>query len=487
MKKQKKSLTRNAIFYIIYNIMNIVFPLLTGIYSAQILTPDSIGMVESAKNLVQYFVILSFLGIPTYGLREISKFKEDKEELNKIYSELMVINFISTCVFFLIYLLLIIMIPRYNQNILLYFIVGILILLNFFNNSWLYEGLEEFKYISIRNIVFKILSFLCLIIFVRNPNDYLWYASITVIGTAGNYVLNIINSKKIVKFSTKKICLKRHLKSIFYLVFVNLAIEIYSLVDITMLDILCQNRNVAFYSYGMKIYKILIQVLNSFTIVVVPKLAQYYKEKNIKMYNVLLSKTLKILILLSIPLIAGIYVESDIFVTFLYGEEYITSSCVLKILSIALLISPIGYLLGSRVMLVTNNENKMIIPVMVGAIINAILNYNLIPCYKEMGAAFASVLSELSVMSVYLILSKRYFHLEEIWNTLEKVIISCIIMLLYLTIINNFLNVNVFNSTIIIIGAIIIYFGVLCLFKEETTVEYAQKLKKKFVKKEKII
>ena len=161
MKKQKKSLTRNAIFYIIYNIMNIVFPLLTGIYSAQILTPDSIGMVESAKNLVQYFVILSFLGIPTYGLREISKFKEDKEELNKIYSELMVINFISTCVFFLIYLLLIIMIPRYNQNILLYFIVGILILLNFFNNSWLYEGLEEFKYISIRNIVFKILSFLC--------------------------------------------------------------------------------------------------------------------------------------------------------------------------------------------------------------------------------------------------------------------------------------------------------------------------------------
>ena len=190
MTKKKKSLTKNALFYIMYNVLNIVFPLLTGIYSARILTPDSIGMVESARNLVQYFVILSFLGIPTYGLREISKYKNDKKELNKIYSELMTINFISTLFFLVIYLILIFGVSKYSGNIILYLLVGMLIFLNFFNNSWLYEGLEEFQYISLRNLFFKIFAFIFLVVTVRNENDYLFYASITIVGTAGNILFS---------------------------------------------------------------------------------------------------------------------------------------------------------------------------------------------------------------------------------------------------------------------------------------------------------
>lgn len=476
MSNKNKSLTINSIYYLMYNVLNVIFPFLTGIYVARILLPDVIGQVETARNLVQYFVIFSFLGIPTYGLREISKNRNDKIKISKIYSELMIINCISTMIFCIIYINLIFFIPKYTENLLLYLIVGISLVLNLFNNSWLYEGLEEFKYISLRNLAFKIISFVILIIFVRDSNDYLIYASITVMGTAGNYILNIINSKKFVRFTIKDLDLKQHMSSIMYLVVVNLAIEIYSLVDITMLGIFCDNDTVAFYSYGIKIYKIILQVVNTFTMVLVPRISLYYKENKIKEFNELLTKTLKLIIITTVPMIIGINFTSSYLITKIYGYEYIRSVMVLNILSLNLLISPIGYLLGSRVLLATNNEKRMVIPVIIGAICNVIGNYFLIKQYKEIGAAISSVSSEFIVMSVYLLLGKTYFKLNSTKNSIIKIIGTCIVMIIYLIIINK-LNCDMFVITILqIIGACIIYVVGLILLKEKVVCSYMNKI-----------
>ena len=100
MIETKKSLSKGGLYYLIYNVLNLAFPFLTGIYVSRILLPDSIGLVEAARNLAQYFVVLSFLGIPTYGLREIAKTRNDVNERNRVFSELFCINFISTCIFF---------------------------------------------------------------------------------------------------------------------------------------------------------------------------------------------------------------------------------------------------------------------------------------------------------------------------------------------------------------------------------------------------
>ena len=464
---QKKSLIKNSIFYLLNNVLNVLFPFITGIYVTHILLPSTIGQVETARNFVQYFVTFSFLGIPTYGLREISKNRNDKEKLNKIYSELMVINAISTIIFCILYIILIFTIPRYNSNIELYLIVGISLVMNFFNNSWLYEGLEEFKYISVRNLLFKIISFLLLISLVKTSDDYLIYALITIIGTAGNYILNIMNSKKIIKFSLHNLNLKQHMSSIAYLVVVNLAIEIYSLVDITMLGIFCDNDTVAFYSYGVKIYKILLQVVNTFTMVLVPRISLYFKEKKMDEFNSLITKTIKVIITITIPMIIGINFTSSYLITKIYGMEYIRSAVVLNILSLILLISPIGYLLGSRVLLVANKEKKMIIPVSIGAFVNVIGNYILIDNYREIGAAIASVLSEIIVMIVYITLGKEYFKLNTLKETIGKISCAIFFMTIFLFFTSK-LNLKPLCNTILqIIGASIIYFTILYELKED--------------------
>ena len=472
---KKSSLTINSIFYLIYNILNVFFPLITSIYVSHILLPSYIGLVESARNFTSYFVILAYLGIPTYGIREIAKCKT-YENRSKIYSELMIINSISTFTFLLLYFVLVLSIPMFREYFFLYLITGVAIALNFLNNSWLYEGLEKFKFISIRNLVFKVISFMLLIFLVKNENDYLWYTAILVIGTAGNYLLNIIQSHKFVKFSFKNIELKQHLKPILYLVVVYFAIEIYSLVDITMLGFWCDNETIAYYSYGLRIFKICIQILNTFTIVIVPRIAFFYKREDYDSYNRIITNTFKIIVMLSIPMIIGIYFVSDYLLTFIYGSSYINSAPVLKILSINLLFSPIGYLLGSRVLLVTSNENKMIIPVILGAIINVILNSFLIQLYQEIGASIASVISEFFVMLIYIFISHKLFKLNNCFKSFLLITISSILMLFFL-LLSRMMNLEPYIIVIIqIIGSLIIYFGSLLLMREEFVSYYFNKI-----------
>ena len=276
----KTSLSKNAVFYLIYNLLNVLFPFITGIYAARVLLPTDIGQVEVARNISNYFITFSLLGIPTYALRECSKLRSDKDGLSKLFSELFIINTLSVSAFLVLYFSLIISVPAYRENLPLFLITGFGITLNYLYVSWLYEGLERFDFISIRNIIFKALCFVLLIVFVHGSKDIYIYAAISVFGTAGNYLINFVFAKRYVRFTFSNLNLKKHVKPIIILALTYLAIELYSMVDITMLGWFCSKESVAFYVYASRIKSILLQIFNTFTIIVVPRLVLYFKNKN---------------------------------------------------------------------------------------------------------------------------------------------------------------------------------------------------------------
>jgi len=485
----KKSLTKNSLYYLFYNILNIAFPFATGIYVARVLLAGAIGEVTYAQNIANYFVIFAFLGIPTYGLREIAKVRDNKTELNKLYSELFIINLLSTITFSVAYIVLIFSVPAFRNNYPLYLITGLSIAINTLNIDWLYEGLEEYKLISIRNLLFKILSFVLLIIFVRNPNDYLIFAAISVVGTSGNYIFNAVYSRKLVHFTSKGLNLKRHMKSVLTLTVVNLAIEISTMVDTTMLGAMCDKETVAYYGYGSKIKGILLQIINSFTIVLVPRISLYFKQKKLKEYNDLLTKALRIIILLAVPMIIGIWFTGDYLITKIYGDDFIRSSTVLKVLSFNLLISPIGYLLGSRVMLASDHESRMPWCVGVGAVINASLNACLIPIYAETGATIASVISELVTTIVYVIAAQKFFKLGSITHTVISTLAAGTVISLFLFGVTWIPTKEWVILVIQIVGAVVLYFGTLLLTKEGIVTSYLKEFisKMKHQKKEPVV
>lgn len=475
-----KSLTKNSIFYFIYNILNMVFPFFTSMYVARVLSPTSIGEVAYAQNIVSYFSILAFLGLPTYGLREISKARNNYDELSKLFSELFLINLASTIVFSLAYYGMIFSSVVFKENLLLYSVVGVTVILNMLNISWLYEGLEEFRYVTIRNAMFKFLMFALLLLSVKEENDIIPYATITVVGVAGNNIVNIIHSRKFVKFEVKDLNLSRHMKSIFMLVVVNIAIEIYSLIGTSLLGVLSTKESVAYYSYAGRVNSILKQVTNTFTMVLVPRIALYYGEGKITEFNQLLTKVLKIIVLLAIPMIIGMQFTADFLFCQLFGDNYIRSAFVERILCFGLLISPIGYLLGSRVMLVSGHEDKMVVCVTAGAIVNTVCNYCLIQVYGEIGAAIAAIISEIVVAVLYVNFGRKVFHLFDLKSSFVNVGFSSAMMAAYLWVVTVILKPSWFLLLLQVVGAACIYAIVLTFMKDTIFCEYSKRLFSRF-------
>lgn len=476
-----KSIVKNSFFYMIYNLLNMLFPFVISIYVSHILTPVSIGEVDYARNIVSYFSILAFLGIPTYGLREISRIRNDTDELNKVYSELFTINLITTIVFSSLYFIYVFVFCR--ESIVLYLVVGIIVVANAINISWLYEGLEEFQFISIRNAVFKLIMFVFMVVFVKEENNIIPYALITVIGIVGNNMFNIIYSKRFVHLSFQHLNLKRHLKSILFLAAVNLAIEIYTLVDTTMIGKMTTKDHVAFYTYAGKTNVMLRQVTNTITYVLVPRITQYYNEQRMNDFNKLISKGFKAILIISIPIIIGIQYTSEFLFQFVFGGDYIASGIVEKVLCLTIVISPIGYLLGSRIMLVTNNEKKMVIVVGIGAIVNVIGNLLLIPRYYEFGAAVASVISELVIMIIYVMLGKKYIRLFAWARSVMCCIAASIAEFVFLLIVSLEFDDSLIIICLKVIGSILLYLSILFILKEDIITNYSHSIINRFFKR----
>lgn len=468
-QNKKPSLTRNTIFYIIFSVLNALFPFLMSLYVARILQSDAIGNVSYALNIVTYFSIFAFVGIPTYGMREVAKCRNDKTSLNKLFTELLIINTITTTVSLGVYLILVFAVPAFNgEHLALYLFCAILIGLNYFNVAWLYEGFEKFALNAIVNIITKVISFIFLILFVKSDEHQLIYAILSVVGLSGYYLATFFFFPKYVKFDFKGLQFARHLKPILFLVVVNLAIEIYSLLDITMIGaIMTESKSpVTYYKYAHQIQKTLLMVVNAFTIVIVPRLSMLYKQEKYDEYNSLIYRTLTLILIFSIPMFIGILFTSDQLTVWIYGDEYIACSDILKILSANIIISPIGYLLGSRVCLTANKEKYMPIAVGAGALINIGLNTWFINWIGEKGAAIASVCSELCVLIVYLIFSHKYFKLKPDFKNLLKILLALAVMTGYLLLMH-FLIKNITLKIILeIIGAIIIYFLTLLIVRE---------------------
>ena len=213
----QKSLVKNSIFNIIYTVANILFPFVTSVYVSRILLPAGVGKVAAAQNLASYFVTLAALGLPSYGVREFAKVREDEKRKNSLFTELITLNLISTTVAVVAYAAFLIYNNGFKGEWALYICCGLTICFNYLNIDWIYQGLEEYGYITVRSIVIKLLSLVLLFVFVRSRKDYVAYALLTSLALGGNYIFNVIHARKMVRFSFENLNIKRHIKTVLYI------------------------------------------------------------------------------------------------------------------------------------------------------------------------------------------------------------------------------------------------------------------------------
>lgn len=387
----RKSLSTNAMFNVAYQLLNVLFPLVTSMYISRVLLPSGVGNIAFAQNIASYFVLIASLGVPGYGVREIAQASNERDR-NRIFNELFVLNGLMTLIASVLYLILCLFCFS-DSELALHLIFGLLILLNMFNFDWLYQGMENYVFIAVRNAATKVIALVAMLIFVKQAEDINVYAVILCLGTAGNYLLNVIKAGEYISFSFMGIRPLRHVKAIAVIFAASIASELYARVDITMLGALGLSDATGFYSNGQRIVMITLQLLVAVTTVFLPRLSRLYQEDR-STFAELLNKGTRILLVVGIPLFVGLNLVAEVGIVILFGKTFLPSAATVHILSPMLLIKGVGDLLCYQAILAMNLERWFIPSRLIGVAVNLALNALLIPTHAEIGAALASVISE---------------------------------------------------------------------------------------------
>ena len=474
----QKSLAKNSIYNMIYTMGNILFPFFTSIYVSRILLPVGVGKVASAQNIASYFVTAAALGLPSYGVREFAKIRDKKQKRNKLFTELFLLNIISTSVATIAYYILIVSNTNLRSEGLLYFICGISVAFNYLNIDWMYQGLEEYGYITIRSLAIKILSFIVLLILVKTKQDYVMYALISCLATGGNYIFNILHARKYVKFEFYGLDLLHHIRPVLLIAGITFLSTIYNKIDITMLNILASDESVGFYTYAQKTLNIVLTMSNAVKAAFLPRLSYYYDNNKESFYN-LLDKGFQVLCTMAFPLCIGLALVAHQVVSLLYGNAFEPATLTIRLMCPLILIKGFGDLFCYQLVYSTKNE-KIILPASAAAsIINILTNAILIPIFLQNGAVIASVFSEFITNAVQFIYMKKKIKFQINYMVLIKSIITIAVMILGVYGIMEIGLSNTISLLIeILVGGFIYIIGNLIL-KNTLTIEIVQKIIKK--------
>lgn len=464
----EKSLTKNALFNIIYKCLNVLFPLVTMVYVSRVLMPEGVGKVASAQNILTYFVIIASLGLPTYGVRKIAEFRDDRNKCSKVFSELFAINAFSTILCSFIYVMMLLSVGFFHTKIAISLVVGIQLFANIINIDWLYQGFEEYRYIMFRSLLVKLMALVSVFIFVHKSSDYILYALITALSLVANFAFNIAHMHKFVDITFRDLYIKAHLKPIFTLLAASIAIEIYTLAATTFLSVLKGDEVVAYFTNSVKAVSITRTMMAAVCAVFLPRLNYYIGQNRIEDFNKLSVKGLNILMTISMPACIIIAVMADNFVYILFGESFEPSVLSMQILSLSIITVAVSNFMGYQILVSLGREKIVLYSTIIGAIVNVVLNLLLIKTYGHYGAAIASVISE-GIISLYqLYYVSKFVPLKSNKSNVRSIIAPAVAMLVVMITLK-WLITNFYLEIVAVIGfGLISYFMVAKRLQNET-------------------
>lgn len=400
---QNKSLKVNFIMNVVLTAASFIFPLITFPYVSRILLPTGTGKVAFVTSVITYFSMAAMLGIPTYGIRICAQVRDNKRRLSTTVHEIFFINLIMTILLYGLLLICLLFIPTFRQEKLLYLILSSTMLFNLIGMEWLYKALEEYKYITVRSIIFKFISVFLILILVQTQSDYRIYGAITIFANTGSNIMNFINVKKYISF---KYCgpynYRQHIRPIITFFSLTVAATVYTNMDIVLLGFIQGDAAVGYYSSALKIKNILIAFITSLSSVLLPRSSYYAEKKLMKEFTALSQKAIRFVMAASVPLCIFFILIAKESIFFLSGEAFAPAIWPTRILMPTIILIGLTNIIGIQYLVPLGKEKIVLYSTIVGAIIDILINIILIPRIGVSGAAIGTLTAELSVLMVQL-------------------------------------------------------------------------------------
>lgn len=473
---------KNYFFNLIIVFTNIIFPMLLFPYASRVLTPENFGKYSFGNSIASYFITFGTLGISAYGVREISNLKlKDSQELKKGFTELIILTLISSLVSFAIFLLMIYGCQELRVEKKLFLIFSLQVIFSFITLDYFFIAMEKHKRRTYRVLIIKSISLIFLFLFVKESKDYEIFALIIIVPELLAKLIDLYSVRDYLDIK-QKLDLKKHIKSMIIIFIYLFSTTVYLNLDTTMLGILKTNKEVGYYSVAIKMTKIIIPLITSLGLVLTPEIIKNINNKDNNEFFKSIDSYLDFILFFTLPIIIILGFTSERLIFLFSGKEYILAVIPMQIMLPIILLISISGLCAAQVLIPLGKEKNILKISIIGLITNIALNILFIPNYSIVGAAVATVISELLVCILRISGVKK--ELKE-YKILKKYRINYIYSSVFIFIVGIFFNKFTFKVNnfiqIFIVGSslMILYLISLLILKDKYLYNLIKKIERK--------
>lgn len=473
------SIKKNIAFQLVYEILILILPFVTSPYIARVIGATGLGTYSYSSSIAYYFVLFSMLGIINYGNREIARCRDNSRSLSRTASQLVFLHIIislTVAIFYLIYAFFW-AIEKFYALLQIPYVVSAL-----FDISWLYFGLEKFDVTVFVNTLTKILTVFAIFLLVQNTDDLWKYCLILSLGTFFSQIVLWLPLKKYVKFQDIHLLdLRVHIKPLIILFIPALAISLYKYMDKIMLGAMCEKAQLGFYENAEKMINIPMTVITAFGTVMLPKMSNLVCSKDKVLILRYINISMKYIMIIACALAFGLSAISTIFSVIFWGNDFLVCGDMIKGLALTIPFISFANVIRTQYLIPENKDREYLISIIVGAIINVIINAILIPKIGANGAVCGTVVAEISVCVIQSYFTKNILPIKIYIKEIIIFIFVGLLMYYFVSYAGHMLGYHIYTLVLQVLIGVLIY-GICTLIilvkrKDENLLDLFTKIK----------
>ncbi|RYL93952.1 flippase [Sporolactobacillus sp. THM19-2] len=463
------SVAKNFIYNVIYQVFVLITPLITVPYISRVLGSNGVGINAYTNSIIQYFILFGTIGISMYGNRSVAYVRDNRDQLSKTFWGIMALKILTAALSYSAFLVFLLFIDRFQV---IFLIQSIYIISAAVDITWLFMGLENFKKIVLRNIVVKFIGIASIFVFVQTSDDLWKYVlALSLTELLGQLTMYIHLSDSVNRVKIRWRDIKKHFMPAMTLFLPQVAIQIYAVLNKTMLGTLSTTNEVGFFDNADKIIKMILAVVTATGVVMLPRVSNTFAMGHTEKVKDYLTKSLDFATYMAMPMMFGIIGIAQGFTPWFFGPGFSTTGQLICIIGPIILFIAWSNVLGVQYLMPLNRMRPFTLSVTVGAIVNFIFNLILIPNFQSAGTAISTVIAEFAVTGVQLLFVWRDIQLKRIVASLWKYLVASVVMFLLIWFIGNHLPVGIGSTLFQVAAGSVVYFLLLFLLKSRTNLK----------------
>ena len=476
-----QSVKVNYILNLINTGTQMLFPLITFPYVCRVIEADGIGQINFFQSIISYISLFTCLGIPMYAIREIARDRSDVVQMNRTAMEILLLHSMLTLVGYAIVAILCLTVPQIQVNIPLFLILSLTIFFTAIGCEWFYQGIEDFKYITIRGLIIKTVSVVLLFIFVKSKTDLLYYGCYTVFGVLGGNIFNFFRLRKYIHRENiifSELHIKRHIKPVLKVFSFSVVTSIYLQLNTVLLGFLKNALAVGYFAAATKVMQMLLMMSSCLGSVMMPRASHLIAENKEDEFNRLIQKSYDFTLAIALPMTIGLIFCAPSLITALCGVKFEHSILPSQIIAPIILMVAISNVFGIQVLFPKGKINIVTLCCGIGAVADLILNLCLIPFFSYIGTSIAYLGAEVATTVSMYFIGRKYIPIIYFKKSHLTYALGCIVMAFALYGIS---LLQLPTLTILLLQGccgVLAYFIILCICKDEMLVQILSKIKR---------